>query len=154
MQLDHTRHPVPIRIRDLETQKTVTLSDISELSSSTNPLVSLVCQTRQRLLDNPSFRAPYVKCLRDLHRGAKSPIVKRHLCKIRRSHLKPTDADVLEFLVAYWPEILLLKDPDRMPSSIQDVERVRPRDNAMLLSRGLASQIVETVMSSRLLFTH
>ena len=35
--------------------------------------------------------------------------MKRHLCKVRQSDLRPTDADVLEFLVAYWPEILLTK---------------------------------------------
>jgi len=123
MQSSHTRHRAPIRIRDPETQKTATLS---HPSSSANPLLSLVCQTRQRLIDNPSFRAPYVKCLRDLHRGAKSPMVKRHLCRVRRSNSRPTDADVLEFLVVYWPEVLLTKDPDQMPRFIEDVWKVRP----------------------------
>ena len=147
MQSNHTRHPVPIRIRDPETQQTATLLDTSEhfSSSSVNPLLSLVCQTRQCLLDNPSFRAPYVKCLRDLHRDAKSPIVKRHLCKVRRSTLQPTDADVLEFLVGYWPEVLLTKRVDRIPICIGDVERARPRDGAIHLSRGIAAQIVEKV---------
>jgi len=147
MQSDHTPHPAPIRIRDPETRQTATPSHPSELSSPVNPLLSLVSQTRQRLIDNPSFRAPYVKCLLDL-RAAKSPIVKRHLCKIRRSDTRPADADVLEFLVDYWPEVLLTKDPDRRPRSVRDVGRVWPRDGAMHVSRGMAAQIVEKVRSS------
>ena len=60
--------------------------------------------------------------------------------------MPPTDADVLEFLVVYWPEVLLTNDLDRIPKYIGDVERVRPRDGAMHLSCGIAAQIVEKVM--------
>ena len=142
MHSDHTHHPAPIRIRDPETQQTATLSDISELSSSSiNPLLSLISQTRQRLLDNPSFRAPYVKCLHDLYCAAKSPRVKWHLRQVRRSDLRPTDEDVLEFLIVHWPEVLLTEDPEIFWS----VRRIRPRDGAMHLSRGMATQIVEKV---------
>ena len=143
-----TLHVIPsffARIRD-----TVDSDPVGHIRTLLHhPPQSLISQTRQRLLGNPPFRAPYVKCLHDLHRSPNSPVVKRHLCKGRRSDLRPTDADVLEFLVVYWPEVWLTKDLDRMPRFIGDVGKVRPRDGVMHLSHGIAAQIVEKVKSFR-----
>ena len=129
----------PILLTDNHETMSVTFSDAPE-----NPILSLIHTIRQQFLDHQAYRKPFLNCLCTLyHAGGGTH--ERYIRRVRP--IPPTDSDIRDFIWFHWPQVQLKTERGYMPELRQEAFELRPLDDAIHVSCGLATNLTAKVTS-------